>query len=256
MRKLPNVFSREQVNKLVSVIDEPWLMVAVLIALFCGLRRREVINLCVQNVDISEKRVRIENSKNPNKSFEGYGKDRIVPLPDCLVDIVQRWIEILGPNANYLFPSLKDPSAPISGEHLFRTYKKALGRANLDPVVKIDAKGLPRHLHNFHTLRHTYATLLWEKTGDIVTVKHALGHVKLATTMIYTHVTNRVVEQKVNEAFASRNSPKQTFSDVAKLDPLGILMRRLAMGEIDTKTFKQLREELRREHAAEKTYIG
>jgi len=253
MRKLPNVFNREQILQLLNIIDEPWLMVAVLLGTFCGLRRREVTNLRVQDIDLSTKRLRVENSKNPNRTYEGYGKDRVVPLPDCLITTLQRWIQLLGNDAYYIFPSLRDPLKPITGEHLWRAYKKALIRANLNTIVKHDAIGLPRHKYNFHTLRHTYATLLWEKTGDILTVKSALGHAKIETTMIYTHVTNRVIEQKVHEAF----SPKISIPKIidGKMDPLGILMRRLAMGEIDASTFKQLRETLRREQT-DNVYIG
>lgn len=253
MRKLPNVFNREQVLKLIDKIDEPWLMTAVLLAVFCGLRRNEVITLRKQDIDLTSKRIKIENSKNPNRSWEGYGKDRIVPLPECMTEIIQKWIDILDPNSYWLFPSLKNPSEHISGEHLFRVYKNALKQVNLDPVIKVDAKGLPRHAYNFHTLRHTYATLLWEKTGDIVSVKHALGHAKLETTMIYTHVTNRVVQQKVNEAFST--NLKKPLSQTINADPLSILMRRLALGEISTKTFKELRNQLRTTQN-ENNYIG
>ncbi len=254
MRKLPNVFQREQVKKLIRAIDEPWLMVAVFLGLFCGLRRSEVVNLQVQDIDIAGKKLRVENSKNPSRSFEGYGKDRVVPIPECVIPLLQNWLNILGPQEKNVFPSVKNPGSPITGEYLLKAYKNAVRRAMDLPVVKIDSSGLPRHKYNFHTLRHTYATLLWEKTGDIVTVKHALGHSKLETTMIYTHVTNQIVEQKVNDAFATRNSPQKTFSNAKRLDPIGILMKRLALGEINMKTFKDLREELRESKANEHRY--
>ena len=255
MRKLPKVFTHEQINKLIAVIDEPWLMVAVLIALFCGLRRHEVTNITVHCLDLQGRRLRIENSKNPNRSWEGYGKDRVVPLPECVIPILEKWLAVRDKKGTYIFPSLKNPELPISDEHLFRAYKKALERASINQVIKIDSKGLPRYQFNFHTLRHTYATLLWEKTGDILIVKHALGHTKLETTMIYTHVTNKVVEQKINNAFIPENKASNT-PDMSRHDPVGILMRRLALGEINTKTFKELRDRIRQEQITSNGYIG
>ncbi len=256
MRKLPNVLNREQVRKLLDAIDAPWLMVAVMIALFCGLRRNEVRSLQVQDVDLTTRRLRVLNGKSPSKTTEGYGKDRVVPIPTCIMQVLQQWLTLLPPNATFIFPSIKNPSESISGEHLWKEYKRALSRAGIDRITHTDASGMPRHLYNFHTLRHTYATFLWEKTGDILTVKNALGHSKLDTTLVYTHVTNTVVENKINEAFSNRKesltlaSGKQT-----SLDPLSILMRRLALGEIDMKTFLQVREKLRGERQ-ENAYIG
>ena len=85
MRKLPNVLNREKIQKLVQTIDEPWLMVAVLLGLFCGLRRNEIISIKIEHVDLTSRSLKIENSKNPNRGFEGYGKDRVVPIPECIL---------------------------------------------------------------------------------------------------------------------------------------------------------------------------
>lgn len=244
MLKLPKTLNREEITRLINAIDEPWLMVAVLLALLGGLRRGEVCQLKIKDIDLSEMKIRVENSKNPNRTTEGYGRDRIVPLPERIIPIVRTYLNLLPEDTEYLFPSIKYPDVPIAKGHLWRAYKQVLQRANLNQIAKTDSRGIPRHQFNFHTLRHTYATLLWEKTGDILTVKQALGHSKLETTMVYTHVTNRVVQEKVQEAFGSNRIPK-TLNNTAQYDPVGILARRLALGEIDTPTFKRLRQELR-----------
>ncbi|MBS3147448.1 tyrosine-type recombinase/integrase [Candidatus Woesearchaeota archaeon] len=252
MRKLPKIFNREDIAKLVDAIDEPWLMTAILFGLFCGLRLGEVCNLRVQDIDFTARRVCVDDSKNPRRTYEGYGKDRVVPFPDCFSSSLKRYLELIG-EQTYLFPSIRNSNTPIATGHLWRAYKQALLRANLCRVAKTDARGRPRHQYNFHTLRHTYATLIWEKTGDILSVKAALGHSKIETTMIYTHVTSKVIQDKVNAAFG-QNVP-QKLSDSAKLDPLGILMRRLALGEIDGETFRRLKQEIRQGNNAN-VYIG
>ncbi len=254
MLRLPKTLNREQITGLVSSIDEPWLMVAILLGLFCGLRRREVCQLKIKDVDLSEMKIRVENSKNPNRTSEGYGKDRIVPLPERLIPILKTYLNLLDDNTGYLFPSIKNIEEAIAPGHLWRAYKQALQRANLNHTIKTDTRGRPRHQFNFHTLRHTYATLLWEKTGDILTVKQALGHSKIETTMVYTHASNQVVQEKVQEAFG-RNSVPRKLSDTTQLNPIGILTRRLALGEIDMPTFKRMRQELRNTNDSN-NYIG
>lgn len=249
MRKLPKSLNREEITRLIDSIDEPWLMVAILFGLFCGLRLGEILRLKVQDIDLVSKRVRVENSKNPNRTIEGYGKDRVVPIPQCFARVVKTYLELMGNDATYLFPSLKYPDMPMAKGHLWRAYKQALQRANLNRIAKTDQRGMNRYQFNFHTLRHTYATILWEKTGDILTVKQALGHAKIETTMIYTHATNKVVQERVNQAFEHKTP---TIS--GNLDPLAILTRRLVTGEIDMNTFKRLRQELR--NTNENVYIG
>jgi len=249
MQKLPNVFNKEQITQVFSAIDEPDLMMAVSLGLFCGLRNGEVCRLRIQDIDLSTNRMRIIDSKNPNRTSQGYGKDRVVAIPHCLVDTLKKYRNWLGQDETYVFPS-NLPSKHMHPNDLSRRFLNALRRAGLQILEKVDSKGHKRNAYRFHTLRHTYATLLWEKTGDILTVKHALGHSKLDTTLIYTHVTNKVVEEKINNAFgAGRTEIPSTV-----LDPIGVLMRRLAHGEIDIPTFQRLRNALRAQQTME--YIG
>jgi integrase len=250
MRRIPNVFNKEQLVQLLRVIDEPDLMMAVLLGLFCGLRNGEVCRLRVQEVDLSTNKLRVADGKNPNKGSEGYGKDRIVTIPQCLVDTLKKYRGWLGQEETYMFPSTNLPGRHMHSNDLSRRFKLALHRAGLNVLEKVDSSGHKRNVYRFHTLRHTFATLLWEKTGDVLSVKHALGHSKIETTLVYTHITNKVVEEKINTAFGLG---KPSISATV-LDPIGVLMRRLAHGEIDVPTFQRLRNALREQQMTE--YIG
>ena len=48
-----------------------------------------------------------------------------------------------------------------------------------------------------HTLRHTFATHLYNHTGDILVVQRALGHRDISTTLIYTHLIDRQLEEAI-----------------------------------------------------------
>lgn len=72
----------------------------------------------------------------------------------------------------------KAPGGKASGPHAVRGYlRRLLGRAGLDKNVT------PQKL------RHTYATRLLEAGAEFVDIQALLGHVNLATTQIYTHVS-------------------------------------------------------------------
>ena len=62
--------------------------------------------------------------------------------------------------------------------------KRAYKKANLD-----------EHVYTVHTLRHTCATLLYRVGVDIKTIQELLGHVRIDTTEIYTHLTNQEVQE-------------------------------------------------------------
>ena len=56
-----------------------------------------------------------------------------------------------------------------------------------------DKAGIEKNISP-HTLRHTFATDLYRKTGKIRLAQKALGHADLSTTMIYTHIVNEELE--------------------------------------------------------------
>jgi site-specific recombinase XerD len=56
--------------------------------------------------------------------------------------------------------------------------------------------GITNH-YTIHSFRHTFATRLYEKTGDLRLTQMALGHKRIATTEIYLHVSNKKLRRAV-----------------------------------------------------------
>ena len=85
----------------------------------------------------------------------------------------------------WLFPGL-NPMAPLTARQFNRAVHDAAEAAGIDKRVSM------------HTLRHSFATHLLEQKVDIRVIQVMLGHKKLETTSIYTHVATDILREVVN----------------------------------------------------------
>jgi integrase/recombinase XerD len=144
-----------------------------------GIRRMEILKLKLYEVDKNHGVVSVR---------EGKGKrDRVVPIGERALAWLEKYLIevrplIVGePDEGYLFlTSTGQPFAPNYLSWLARRYVKA---AN---VGKSGA---------CHIFRHTMATLMLEGGADVRYIQAMLGHARLDTTQIYTHVSIRMLKQ-------------------------------------------------------------
>jgi integron integrase len=209
-RKLPVVLSREEVRLLLGAMrGVPRLVAAVLYG--GGLRLLEALRLRVKDVDFSARLLVVREGKG--------AKDRRTMLPDSLSRPLQAQVEFVRrvhrkdvaagrgevwlPDAlerkyanaarelawQYLFPASRLSVDPASGiERRHHLDESAVQRAVKEAVRGV---GIQKNA-GCHTLRHSFATHLLEDGSDIRTIQELLGHADVRTTMIYTHVLQRV----------------------------------------------------------------
>ena len=85
---------------------------------------------------------------------------------------------------------LQQKNLGIESEYIFCNFrKKILTQAYVSRSVEniLTYAGIRKEKNGAHMLRHSFATLLYQKSLDLVLVQEALGHASIATSRIYTH---------------------------------------------------------------------
>jgi integrase/recombinase XerD len=178
-RKLPRTLSPGEAERLVEAANGTAprdLRDRALVELLygAGLRVSETVGLEKNGVDLEERLVR---------SIGKGDKERIVPLGRSAADALRRYLSRGRPYLDVrhrpeLF--LNARGGPLTRAGAFLILRRLAEKAGLEPA----------RIHP-HLLRHSFATHLLEGGADLRSVQEMLGHADLATTELYTHVTDR-----------------------------------------------------------------
>ena len=177
---LPNVLSKEETKRLLLALRNVKHKTMLSLVYSCGLRRSELLNLKLPDIDSNRKLVIVRQAKGK--------KDRIVPLSDKILILLREYYVAYKP-LQWLF------EGQVKGERydersLANVLKQAVEKAEINKPVTL------------HWLRHSYATHLLESGTDLRYIQEILGHSRSRTTEIYTHVSNKSI-QKIISPFDS-----------------------------------------------------
>lgn len=177
-RMLPDVLSFEEVEALLDApdISKPYQArdKAMLETLYSsGLRVSELVNLEKGNINFANQYLNITGKGN---------KQRIVPLGEFAIYYIKYYYDTFrkynkGAKSKYLF--LNKDGQPLSRIYFYKQIKKYAAQANITTEISP------------HTLRHSFATHLLENGANLKQVQLMLGHSKIETTQIYTHVSTK-----------------------------------------------------------------
>jgi len=170
--RLPNVLSKQEVKLILDVPKNIKHRTMLSLIYACGLRRSELINLKISNIDSKRNIISIIQSKGK--------KDRIIPLPKSILLMLREYYKAYKPKY-WLFEGQKVDSQ-YSPQSLQAVLKQAIARANIKKPVTL------------HWLRHSYATHLLENGVDLRYIQELLGHSSSKTTEIYTHVSRKSLQ--------------------------------------------------------------
>lgn len=168
VKQLPNVLSKEEIVNIINSTNNIKHKCIVSLLYSSGLRRSELLNLLVTDIDSKRMVVKINNAKG--------NKDRISILSPSILKDLQSYYKAYRPKT-YLFEGR--PGTPYSASSVLSLLTAATEKAGI--VKKVTP----------HMLRHSFATHLLENGTDIRHIQLLLGHSSTKTTEIYTHVANR-----------------------------------------------------------------
>ena len=164
--RLPEVLSREEVDRLLAAVDNIKHRAALMTLYAAGLRLGEGLRLRVQDIDSTRMTIRVQQGKGR--------KDRYTILsPHLLEELRRYWKQ--HPSKEYLFEG-SHADRPMDESVLQRAYHRAKHRAGIQKGIGV------------HTLRHCFATHLLEAGVDVRTIQALMGHSDIRTTTRYLQV--------------------------------------------------------------------
>lgn len=141
-----------------------------------GVRVSELTKLDIHDVDFKTKLIRVTGKRR---------KERIVPFGDPAHDALKNYLEVRDQFLNQAPVSLREPEALFLNYQGTRITTRSVGRM-VEKYIRICA-GM--HDLSPHALRHSFATHLLDSGADLRDIQELLGHARLSTTQIYTHVS-------------------------------------------------------------------
>jgi integrase/recombinase XerD len=176
-------------HTLLSSINNPKHKLIVLLMLDCGLRVSECRTLRYANFNFKEKTLTIKSLKK-----RGDNLYRFIPLSDRLYHHLAEYIATQPKldKDHYLFPSHKSSDTAICRYTVNKMLARAKQRTNI-------------HQLHPHALRHTFATQLLINDTPIQNIKTLLGHNKLDTTLIYTHIPAEQLRRNIQSISRPRS---------------------------------------------------
>ena len=164
-KKLPTVLSKDEVFKLIEATSNMKHRCILSLLYSSGLRRSELLNLKIKDIDSSRMLIKVENAKG--------NKDRYTLLGEKMLKELRLYYKEYRPK-EYLFEGQTKPKYSAT------SITKIISRATLQI-------GLTKKV-TAHTLRHSFATHLLENGTDLRHIQALLGHNSTKTTEIYTHI--------------------------------------------------------------------
>lgn len=185
--KLPTVLSLPEIEKIKECVDvstkEGHRNRAIIEVLYsCGLRISELINLKFSDMFLDDGFIRVEGKGS---------KQRLVPISEIAIKEISNYLldrklyAVKKGAENVVFLSNRGtPISRIMVFHFIKQYALLAGiQKNISP----------------HTFRHSFATHLLEGGANIRAIQQMLGHEKITTTEIYTHMDREYLRQEIIE---------------------------------------------------------
>jgi site-specific recombinase XerD len=175
----PAFFTPEEFAKPYQTIGDTQFRDLVLLAISTGMRLGEITSLEWRNLDLSRKVIQVANT---NVFTTKSKKMRIVPMSEAVLEMLMRRTKRQG--SDYVFHL---DGRRLLDDHVSKTFKKHVKQAGVNP-----------RLH-FHSLRHSFCSLLVQQGATLYEVQKLAGHSSPSVTQIYSHLQPETLHNTVNK---------------------------------------------------------
>jgi integrase/recombinase XerC len=137
---------------------------------YTGIRLSEMVILKESDISFNSKTIKVTGKRN---------KERIIPVPDDLLDLIQRYLDA---KHNQFGNKIVNLLVTEKGKPAYHKMVYRIVNNYLTMVTTISKKSP-------HVIRHTFATHMLNHGADLNAIKELLGHTNLSATQVYTHNT-------------------------------------------------------------------
>ena len=183
-QRLPKVISVKEIEEILKNDMNELQLVMVELLYSCGLRVSELVNLKINDIDMSSKYVRC---------FGKGSKERIIPIGKRGIEALKKYL----PFRELVFKKYNLNSKKL----LVNEFGRFVNRQDVYNFIHACGKKVHKNISP-HTLRHSFATHLLENGADLRVVQELLGHSDVSTTQLYTHISKK----RLKDVYFSINS--------------------------------------------------
>ena len=206
-KKLPYIATTEQINKIISNCRKKYALILSILR-DTGLRPIELHRLTLRDIDLNKGIITVSSTKD--------GNPRCLKLKPSTLAMLKNYVVENG----FSLDDRMFPTPEAMRKAYCRTRRHLAEKLHEPELMKI-------RLYDF---RHYYATMLYHKTKDILYVKEQLGHKRIETTLIYTHLI-RFSDEEYTSAIAktvdeSRKLIEAGFEYVTEVDGVKLFRKR------------------------------
>ena len=176
-QRLPKVVSVKEIDEMLHNNLTPLEHVIMELLYSCGLRVSELVNLKINDIDLSSKYVRC---------FGKGSKERIIPIGEQAKSVVKEFL----PTRDFLIKKFGLTTKNL----LIKDNGKFVTRQDIYSFIHNQGKLIHKNISP-HTLRHSFATHLLENGADLRVVQELLGHSDVSTTQLYTHISKKRLKE-------------------------------------------------------------
>lgn len=194
-KRLPVVLTKHEILQCIDATRNKKHKLMIALGYGAGLRVSEIVNLKIRDLDFGRNLIYVRNAKGC--------KDRVSLLPQTLYEEIKDFISLRKRSVLRLKNQPKFLDEVIGNLYFFaseRLYKPKIGGKmsvrTVQEVFKnaVRKAGIMKNA-TFHSLRHSFATHLIENGTNLAYVQKLLGHTSIKTTMVYTQVTDYVLQR-------------------------------------------------------------